>query len=619
MEKVIDIASIVIIILCSIILIKTLIEIIIKKRGYQKKSSGKAVTFIWGIVYMSIVFTIVQVFINKWPSLYDKFAFDIKAGFISLSIFIIYFLLSGWFSNGKLRIITISLIGISGAVGYSVIMFIIDKVIKGKNDIAYFSFFVLAMVTYVYSQKITRNDMIEFANKKVIEMRKKLFFIVLDTRQEKFEKVDIGRVYTCINNDMEILSNNMRDIITVLTNALTILACFGYLAYLNLVCFIVSLAIFVGAVCLQTCYVNRQEKIFIGLMKAQQKVYNFLDSLTKGHKELVGNRLKKEEYKEDFTSVNREYTDARIFSEKKKTNTFILGQSLLYIVIGFVIFLYPVIFKNIGTDILQSYALVFLFIISPVSYLVDLLPRAVETSVSYKRVNQLISELERNAVNKIEAEPVQNIEAIELKDVCYRYNNESDDENGFGIGPINASFEAKKIHFIIGSNGSGKSTLVKVITGLYEESSGDVLINGKKASADVRCDLFSSVYSDYYLFKKLYGISVEGNEKDIEYYLKQLRINDKLTINGNELSTVDLSSGQRKRVALLLCYLDNKDIYVFDEWAADQDVVFREFFYRELLPTMKAEGKTIIAITHDDRYFDVADQIIHMDFGKVRK
>ena len=154
---------------------------------------------------------------------------------------------------------------------------------------------------------------------------------------------------------------------------------------------------------------------------------------------------------------------------------------------------------------------------------------------------------------------------------------------------------------------------------MYEESSGDVLINGKKASADVRCDLFSSVYSDYYLFKKLYGISVEGNEKDIEYYLKQLRINDKLTINGNELSTVDLSSGQRKRVALLLCYLDNKDIYVFDEWAADQDVVFREFFYRELLPTMKAEGKTIIAITHDDRYFDVADQIIHMDFGKVRK
>lgn len=619
MDKVIVAASVILIAVCSVLLVKTLLEIIRKKRVGQTSISRKIASLCWCIVYLTVVFFALHEATNKWPQMYSKYSLSFITGFITLCLFAVYFLLTSWFSNGKLRIVTISLIGVSGAIGYSVIMLIIDNVIKGKNDISFFAFFVLAMMTYVYAQKITRNDMIEFANNKVVEMRRKLFFIVLDTKQEKFEKVDKGRFYTCINNDMEILSNNIRDIITVLTNSLTIIACFAYLAYLSFICFVISLAIFVGAVLLQTFYVNKQEKIFVMLMKVQQQVYNFLDSLTKGHKELIVNRCKRDDYKEDFSSVNKAYTDARIISEKKKTNIYILGQSLLYIVIGLVIFVYPVLFKNIEADVLRSYALVFLFIISPVSYLVDLLPRALETRVSYKRVIQLISELEKNVGSSAAVQPIQNLKTIELKNVCYHYPTDNEDESGFCIGPINAVLEARKIHFIIGSNGSGKSTLVKVLTGLYEESDGAVLINGKKTTADERCELFSSVYSDYYLFKKLYGLSSEGKEDDIAYYLSQLRISDKLTISNDELSTVDLSSGQRKRVALLLCYLDNKDIYVFDEWAADQDVVFREFFYRELLPKMKEEGKTVIAITHDDRYFDVADQIIRIDLGKVRK
>lgn len=618
MEKVIHAAGIALLAFSSVLLMKALAEIFLKKRICRKKSLSFIGSVIWGMIYVGIVFSAVLTVMNKWPQVYSSFRPGILTGFAALCIFTMYFLLTSWFSNGKIRIFTISLIGIAGAISYSCIMLIIDRVIKGNNAAAYWAFFVMAMATYVYAQKITRNDMIEFANQKVISLRKKLFYIVLDTKQEKFEKVDTGRVYTCFNNDMEILSNNIRDIITVLTNSLTIIACFAYLAYLSFRCFLVSLAVFVAAVLLQTCYVNRQETIFAGLLRVQQKVYNFLDSLTKGHKELIVNRKKRAEYKEDFSAVNQEYTEARIFAEKKKTNIYILGQSLLYIVIGFVIFIYPIIFKNTSADVLRSYALVFLFIISPVSYLVDLLPRAVETGVSYRRVSQLISELEENAGSTANEKTMPDLEQIELKDVCYRYQPEADGESSFGIGPINAVLEAKKIHFIIGSNGSGKSTLVKVLTGLYEETSGDVLINGKKTAADERCELFSSVYSDYFLFKKLYGISTEGREADIAHYLAELRISDKVTINGNELSTVDLSSGQRKRVALLLCYLDHKDIYVFDEWAADQDVVFREFFYRKLLPLMKANGKTVIAITHDDRYFDVADQIIHIDLGKVR-
>ena len=59
------------------------------------------------------------------------------------------------------------------------------------------------------------------------------------------------------------------------------------------------------------------------------------------------------------------------------------------------------------------------------------------------------------------------------------------------------------------------------------------------------------------------------------------------------------------------------DYYDFDEWAADQDPEFRRYFYDVLLPGLKAEGRTLIVVTHDDRYFHVADQVVFMEEGRV--
>jgi putative ATP-binding cassette transporter len=63
--------------------------------------------------------------------------------------------------------------------------------------------------------------------------------------------------------------------------------------------------------------------------------------------------------------------------------------------------------------------------------------------------------------------------------------------------------------------------------------------------------------------------------------------------------------------------MENKSIFVFDEIAADQDPEFRKFFYKTLIPQMKKEGKIIIAITHDDHYFDIADKIVKFDEGRI--
>jgi putative ATP-binding cassette transporter len=89
----------------------------------------------------------------------------------------------------------------------------------------------------------------------------------------------------------------------------------------------------------------------------------------------------------------------------------------------------------------------------------------------------------------------------------------------------------------------------------------------------------------------------------------------KVEHDGQRLSDVRFSQGQRKRLALLMAAVEQRDCLLLDEWAADQDPQFRQFFYHELLPALQSQGKTIIAITHDDHYFDRADRLLKMDAG----
>ena len=173
--------------------------------------------------------------------------------------------------------------------------------------------------------------------------------------------------------------------------------------------------------------------------------------------------------------------------------------------------------------------------------------------------------------------------------------------------------------FIIGGNGSGKTTLAKLLTGLYIPHDGEITVDGKPVANFQLGEYFSTVFSDFHLFDKLYNIDLSGETKrdEAQRYLETLHLDGKIELTGDSFSTTDLSGGQRKRLALLKCYLEDCPVYLFDEVAADQDPEFRKFFYRELLPKMKEKGKIVIAITHDDHYFDVADKVIKMDMGKI--
>jgi len=174
--------------------------------------------------------------------------------------------------------------------------------------------------------------------------------------------------------------------------------------------------------------------------------------------------------------------------------------------------------------------------------------------------------------------------------------------------------------FLIGGNGSGKTTLVKLLMGLYEPESGEIRVDNKPVTMNERDDYrqqFSAVFFDFYLFERLFGFEAKDVDAESQKYLDLLQLSHKLTIKDGHLSTVDLSQGQRKRVALLNAYLEDRPIYIFDEWAADQDPQFKQIFYYQLVPELKSRGKTVIVISHDDRYYGLADRLIKLESGKI--
>jgi len=210
-------------------------------------------------------------------------------------------------------------------------------------------------------------------------------------------------------------------------------------------------------------------------------------------------------------------------------------------------------------------------------------------------------------------------EGLELDAVVFAYG-ENGDNAGFVLGPVDVSLRPGEVVFLVGGNGSGKSTFVKVLTGLYPPSMGALRLNGRivdDKNRDWYRQHFAAVFSDFYLFDGLLGLGGDDIDGRAQRYLVRLGLEGKLRVEGGRFSTTALSQGQRKRLALLTAFLEDRPIYVFDEWAADQDVHYRDIFYREILPELKSRGKTVVVISHDDRYYHLGDRILKLEYGPL--
>jgi len=298
-----------------------------------------------------------------------------------------------------------------------------------------------------------------------------------------------------------------------------------------------------------------------------------------------------------------------------------LGSMLFFVVIAVALAMQS-LWPSGDKSVTSGFVLVLLYMKGPLEHLISTLPIISKAQIAFRRIAELsrqFSSPEPHLLLDDSRPSAKTLDSLQLKDVSYTFPRVEGCEP-FQLGPVNLTIKQGEIVFVVGENGCGKTTLIKLLLGLYAPQSGSVVVDGQPVSAQSRDDyrqLFTTIFADYYLFDDV----IQGDQpvpEDATRYLKRLEIDHKVSIRDGVFSTTDLSTGQRKRLALVSAWLEERPVLVFDEWAADQDPTFRRIFYTELLPDLKRLGKTIIVISHDDRYFDVADQLIHMANGKVK-
>jgi putative ATP-binding cassette transporter len=296
------------------------------------------------------------------------------------------------------------------------------------------------------------------------------------------------------------------------------------------------------------------------------------------------------------------------------------GELLFFVVLGLLLFVASRWIALDG-DVQTGYVLAILYTMAPLQTIMMWAPHLAQARVALQRVDRLIGTLpscEPNSADEERGWPAAR--QIELRSVVHHYPVQGSEE-GFRLGPIDLTIRRGEILFLVGGNGSGKTTLGKLIAGLYAPEAGYVTVDGRAIGEDSREALrqqFSAVFADPYLLERLFGLD-GSSDAEANHWLRTLELDQVVRIVEGKFSTTDLSRGQRKRLALTTALLEDRPFFLFDEWAADQDPRFKHIFYTQLLPALRAEGKGVVAIMHDDRYLHVADRVIELEYGAIRR
>lgn len=523
-------------------------------------------------------------------------------------------------SNYKITLPVIAALSIASGISNTMMILILINAIGNNNKSIYFLlYFILTFISYISCRKYIQTKLTKLSLSIVYTLRMKLINKIFSTSFQVFEKIDNGRIYTTLNQDTDKLSNSAEICISLVTNIITIICVFAYLGSIS---FVAAILIFLVAVSVLIIFYFVSYKINIHFELARDSLSKFsglIDDMVKGFKELSLSKIKKESFSGEVEDACLELKDKSEIALLKFVKTFVIGESLIICVLGVVSFLIPFLFPQIPLYSLLSIMLVIIFLIGPVNTVLNAVPHIVQIKISWNRIQGFIDEIKPDLkkMNKKKSSNLntqQDILSLSTADLIFEYKN---NDANFKVGPIDLNINKGEIVFVIGGNGSGKTTLGNLLTGLYASDYGSIKVNGEEVDVFELGEKYSVIFSNNHLFKKLYGINTEDKKEEIDYLLKIMRLDSKVSVKNNEFSTIALSNGQRKRLSLLKCFLEDSQIYLFDEWAADQDPEYKKYFYRELLPKMKKMGKIVIAITHDDNYFDVADKIIKIADGKI--
>jgi putative pyoverdin transport system ATP-binding/permease protein len=520
----------------------------------------------------------------------------------------------------------------------------------------------VALVGAVLSQVL----LIRLTQTAIYQLREGLSSRVVSAPLEHLERLGMHRLIATLTEDVRSLSQAVTAIPNICIDMTTIVGSLVFLAVVSGPLFAVTITGTLVSIASAETILRRVRRIYRQARENEDALLRSFSAMTLGIKELKLHRSRRRDFMDRHllgsarTLRTQNVTAGSWFSAAQG-----FGQLFQLATMGLILFVIAAALQ-LPRDAMVSYLLVTMFLSMPMQNFMQRIPDLLRGDVALAKIRDLNLSMQtpqdEQRLPYVER-PAANYARLDMSNVSYAYQTEmapsvpqgpgahaggppvdgthprhhrrdgKPDRSlppgppvdlqggpGFRLGPVDLTFEPGQITFIVGGNGSGKSTLAKLITGLYVPDSGFLTLNGEKIDHD-NIEWFrqncSAIFTDFHLFEDYLGFDRPGIDDEVRHCLHQLQIAHKVTVQDGRLSTVALSQGQRKRLALLTALLEDRQIYLFDEWAADQEPRFREVFYKELLPGLKRRGKTVIVITHDDRYFDCADQLVKLDFGQI--
>lgn len=455
--------------------------------------------------------------------------------------------------------------------------------------------------------------------KLIAALRKDISARILKVPVATIERYRAHRLLAILNGDIDTVSALTFNISNYAIAFATILGCLVYLLILSPLLFPIAILAIGINVWLHYATSTRWNAYYGQVRLAQDDLQKQYRAITEGAKELRLSRSRRDRvHGVQLSGAADMISSLKIQAMKLYWSAQALGSTLFFIFIGVMLALRGPLGLDAAT--ISGFVIVLLYMRGPIDLVLGAIPDVAQASVSFGRIaalsNGISAHEEADAAAPGEAGLA---DSIELRDVRYSFGGSGGATGGFELGPLSVTLAKGETLFIVGENGSGKTTLIKLLLGLYTPTSGQLLLDGEPigpAQAGAYGELFSAVFSDYFLFEELPRSDPESLDR-ARSYLKRLEIDHKVDVTETSFSTTDLSTGQRKRLALVHAYLEQRPIMMFDEWAADQDPTFRRVFYTELLPDLKRQGKTVIVVSHDDRYFGVADRIVRLREGQL--
>lgn len=564
------------------------------------------------------------------------------------------------------NILIATIAGLISGGGNAMLISLINRAVSQASLPSALLYFAGLSICTLLTSTIAQFMLINLSQNAIYQLRVRLSKNILSSPLQHLEGLGENRLLATLTDDVRVLSHAVSAIPSICIDLATVIGCLVYLAWISNIIFALTVTTSSLAIwCVQT-RLGKAQRLFSVARQEEDNLFKHFQAITRGTKELKLHRARRE----DFSSKNLQGSAAKL---RQKNGTAMqsfaiangVGQFSQLSSLALILFVLPW-FIHIPIRMLSTYVITSTYLSLPLQNLLRRLPDLLQGNIALQKIEMMKLSLTKESdidttINSFSmGQPGQLELKLELDQVTYLYHPGGDekgfplgsddpslqpgghkpgqghkpghghkpgdmhppngDEKGFLLGPISLSLQPGQITYIVGGNGSGKSTLAKLITGLYPPRTGSIYLDGLLITDQNRewyRQHFSAIFSDFYLFDSCLGFNHTDLDREVEGYLRQLQLDHKVQVRDGVLSTTSLSQGQRKRLALLTAYLEDRPIYLFDEWASDQEPLFRDLFYKQILVKLKERGKAVVVITHDDRYFHLADQIIKLDYGKI--